>query len=247
MELLDALAQLRSTALERIAEAARKGDAALIRALADTVGHIDADLKLAREIEARRDRYARDLTGTRPDQEPPAGAFPPRPAAAPVSRTAAAAPGSGAAAPAASGSGSEPDLDGPDPRLRFLEAAERAGSRLFRMTRTLYRTPAGKAVAVPFANEVRPGRWLLSVEDMRYDFVALLCQAAQGDLHAFVLPWRALEPAWKGLSRNGRQVKLTVAKRPDGFWLQVPGTDGLRIDAHLGACAALGAEAAGAP
>ncbi len=152
-----------------------------------------------------------------------------------------------ATAPAAGGGDADPDLAGPDPRLRFLEVAERAGSRLLPMTRTLYRTPGGKAVAVPFANEVRPGRWLLSVEDMRYDFVALLCQAAQGELQAFVLPWRALEPVWKGLSRNGRQVKLTVVKRPDGWWLQVPGTDGLRIDAYLGACAALGAEPPGAP
>lgn len=238
MELLDALAELKTIALERIAEAARTGDAAPIRALADTVEQIEADLKVAREIEARRVRYARELTN------PGAATATPRPAAA-------AMPGPGAVArataPAAGGCDADPDLDGPDPRLRFLEVAERAGSRLLRMTRTLYRTPGGKAVAVPFANEVRPGRWLLSVEDMRYDFVALLCQAAQGDLHAFVLPWRALEPVWKGLSRNGRQVKLTVVKRPDGWWLQVPGTDGLRIDTYLGACAALGAEPPGAP
>jgi hypothetical protein len=141
---------------------------------------------------------------------------------------------------------SVPDLRGPDPRMRFLEFADKAGSPLVEMGRTLYRTASGKTVAVPVANEARPGRWLLSVEDMRYGFVALVCQPVEGELHAFVLPWRVLEPVWKALSRNGRQVKLTVAKKADGWWLQVPGGDGLRIDPFLDGYAALGAEPVGA-
>ncbi len=189
------LAELKSIALDRIAEAARKGEVTPLRALGELAASIDADLRAVREIEARRIRYARDLTG-----EPDAG---------------------------------EPGPAEPDPRAPFLEAAAKAGHPLTPLSRTLYRTPAGKAVAVPFANEARPGRWLLSVEDMRYDLVALLCRPTEGDLRVFVVPRRALEPVWKGLSRNGRQVKLGVMRRPDGYWLSVPGTEPLSITPFL--------------
>lgn len=73
MELLQALAELKAIAMERIADAARRGDATSIRALAELAAQLDADLKAAREIEARRVRYTRELTGDRPDWDPPAG------------------------------------------------------------------------------------------------------------------------------------------------------------------------------
>jgi hypothetical protein len=237
MDLLEALAELKTLAMQRIAEAARKGDPRPLRGLADLAAAIDADLKLARELDARCVRYTRELTGARPDRESPG------PAGAPAAPAPAAAPAA-AAAPSTAPAGPAVAAAEPDPRAAFLQAAERAGSRLVEMTRTLYRTPDGKAVAVPFANEVRPGRWLLSVEDMRYDFLALLCQTAAGDLRALVVPWRALEPAWKGLSRNGRQVKLAVASRDGGWWLQVPGTEALSLTPFLDGYAALGARPA---
>lgn len=215
MEILDALAELRTAALERIAAAARTGDLAAVKALAERVGQIDQDLRALREIDARRVQHARELTGTRLDWDPPVARARPAP---------------------------EPDLEEPldaDPRVEFLEAAREAGVPLTEVARTLYLTSGGKSVAVPFANEVRPGRWLLSVEDMRYDFVALLCRAADATLHTLVLPRAALDPVWRRLSRSGRHVKLTVARKPDGLWLQVPGQDGLRLDAYLGAMAVL--------
>jgi hypothetical protein len=257
MDLLEALTNLKTLVMNRIAEAARRGDPTPVRALADLATAIEADFKLAREIDARCVRYTRELTGVRPDAETPGrggspaggpAATPPPAGSAPAGAPIAAGP---AARPAdATVVGSAPGAAEPDPRTGFLRAAERAGGRLVEMTRTLYRTPDGRAVAVPFANEVRPGRWLLSVEDMRYDVLALLCQTAAGDLRALVVPWRALEPAWKGLSRNGRQVKLAVASRDGGWWLQVPGTEPLALTPFLdgyGALAPRAATAAVAP
>lgn len=221
-QLSQALTELKALALDRIARLAQEGDVRPIRALGELAAAIEADVKLAREIEARHVRYAREVTGARLDWDGPAPVGAGRLEAAPV----AAAPVGAArleAAPVAPERLEAEPLEGEDPRTAFLAAAAQAGQPLDPMSRTLYVTRAGKSVAVPFANESRPGRWLLSVEDMRYDLVALLCQPAEGDLRVFVLPRRALDPVWKGLSRSGRHVKLGVANGPEGFRLQVPG------------------------
>ena len=91
----------------------------------------------------------------------------------------------------------------------------------------MYRTPAGKRVAVTTGREREPGdQWKLSPPRKKVDVLVLLCW--EKDTYRvidFVLPQRVLQPIWavfSSIDQEDRRV-FRVIRKDDGFFLSIPG------------------------
>ena len=112
---------------------------------------------------------------------------------------------------------------GREAREQFIKSLGELGYRVTPKERGLYQTPAKKSVVIPFANEQKPSRWFLGIQDAKYDVVILLCKKDDGKLCAFVLPRDFLDKFWDSLSRSHGQVKFNVLEDGGNYHLLVPG------------------------
>ena len=128
---------------------------------------------------------------------------------------------------------------GHEARMLFVSAGRKLGYSLIPLGGNLYTTPKEKKVVIAFANEHKPNRWFLGVQDDNYDAVVLLCQQSTGRMLEFILPREALGKFWTSLSRSGGQVKFNITRSGENSWLLVPGRAQESLNRHLGAYTAL--------
>lgn len=117
-----------------------------------------------------------------------------------------------------------------DARRRFVKSGPARGYRLEQLSRTTYKTDDGRRVACAFANENKPDRWWLGVEDAKHAVVVLQCRRRDGEILDFVIPSEVSVTFWSALSRNGGQVKFNVVREGESYYLLVPGSDRFSIN-----------------
>lgn len=211
MELKEKLERLKTKAMNKIANAAGAHDTRLVSAYSAIANRIEQDERILFTLDDRIDSYEKELS------EPP-----------PI-------PAMGDEGPAPEYFRATGRHIGQAKRTAFLDAGKTRGYQLTPIGPSVYKTPKGLKVALAFANEQRPNRWFLGVQDGSYDVVVLLCQRDSTDTAEIILPREFLSRYWATLSRSKGQVKFNVSRSGDSWWLLVPGHENQSANAFVGA------------
>lgn len=211
MELKGKLERLKTRAMKKIAEAAEAHNTRLVSAYSSIANRIEQDERILFALDDRIDSYEKELS------EP-------------------------STIPVMSDEGPTPDdfrstgrHTGQVKRTAFLDAGKTRGYQLTPIGSSIYKTTRGLRVALAFANEQRPNRWFLGVQDGLYDVVVLLCQRDSTDTAEIILPREFLSRYWSTLSRSKGQVKFNVSKSGESWWLLVPGHENQSANSFVGA------------
>ncbi|MBI2855742.1 MAG: hypothetical protein HYX93_02720 [Chloroflexi bacterium] len=134
----------------------------------------------------------------------------------------------------------------------IMQLAER-GTRVDRIDSVWGKTPDGTWVAFPFATERRPNHWFLGLAEEEalersrsgQMAVALLCQSASGTrLLDFVLPPRMVQDVVGRFSRSRGQIKFSLKKVGNQYYLVLPGNGSLDVSSYMGKWPSLDLQAA---
>jgi len=113
-------------------------------------------------------------------------------------------------------------------RSEFLRKLEAEGIHLQLIRgKTIFRTRSGKRVGLAVATERQPNRWFLGLPAGGFDHAVLLCQRKNGEVIDIPLPERFFDKYGRKMSQSKGQVKFNVVNTGSGFFVQVPGTDGV--------------------
>lgn len=206
MTIADRLRSLKARVMNEIGEAARKHDTRRIDMLSKLASRIEEDERVLSGVEQHVVEYQKEISGTKPPSIPPPSA-------------------GGTQQYSRKGSGGvSKRTEGRDARRKFVDALQRRGIQLIHLGGKIYRTPGGRRVGIPFANELedKPDRWFLGLKDGNYDAVVLLCSQGDGETLEFILPRDFLRGFWSSLSRNAGEVKFNLVRDGANYYLLVP-------------------------
>ncbi len=206
MKVADRLKTLKEQVMAGIGGAARKHDTRRINMLTRLANRIEEDERVLSELEGHIVEYQREISGAKP-----------------VTALAVTAEATLEEREKESGRASK-HSQGREARRKFVNDHQRDGVQLVHQGGKVYRTPGGKRVGIPFANELegKPGRWFLGLKDGNYDAVILLCSRAEGEALEFVMPGDFLKGFWRSLSRHAGEVKFNLIRDGANFYLLVP-------------------------
>ena len=114
-------------------------------------------------------------------------------------------------------------------RMKFVEASRTHGYPLEPLSGSrIWRAPnEGRVAFASFANERKPDRWWLGVQDAKdlYEAIVLQCCRRNGELLNFVIPKEALVTFWHSLSRNksGKEAEFNMRRDGESYYLLVQG------------------------
>ena len=149
MRIHDNLKSLKGQVMKEIGEAARKQDTQRINMLSKIATRIQEDEQILSTLEEHVVEYQRELAGTAP-------------------KSSSLTPLDGTAKTVSMESGvASRHGKGRDARRRFVGTLQQRGVQLTHSGGKVYRTPSGKRIGVPFANELedKPDRWFLGLKD----------------------------------------------------------------------------------
>ena len=210
MSLRDEITQLRETILQRVEHAARTGSARdvvgsskLLEATEGLLGSYDS-------VESGLEKIKSRLNG---------------------------APGTISQCPVpVESNGRSAKVKGEKRRQAFLEDARSRGIEMTRIKGVRYRSPNHNCVGIPSAGESDDyrNRWFLGLPPYSYDGFVLLCEDRTGQIHRFVAASDFSNQVLPRLSRdNAGQIKFHVTRDGGRFYLDVPGSERLSINALL--------------
>ena len=210
MSLRDEITQLRESILQRIEHAARTGSARdvfgssrLLEATEELLGSYDSLESRLQEIKAR----VHGANGVSPQCPSP-------------EKT----------------NGLSAKAEGKRRREAFLADARSRGIEMIRIKGVRYRSPNHNCVGIASASETDKyrNRWFLGLAPSSYDGFVLLCEDKTGQVHRFVADSDFSALVLPQLSRdNAGQIKFHVTRNGGRFYLDVPGSERLSMNALL--------------
>ncbi len=213
MDLIEALRQRKSELMDRIADAARRGES-------DVVLLASADLERAASFIRRYEHVADEISlflNSPTIQDREAGKLEER--------------NSKVSCDIQAGSPDEIESGrayGKKVRNAFLEKLSRLhGIHLRQGKGVVYRTGSGRRVGIAVATERQPNRWFLGLPIGGFDDAVLLCDRGKETAAEIFLSRSFLEE--HALSRSKDQIKFNIARRGSTFVVQVPGMDDVNV------------------
>lgn len=125
--------------------------------------------------------------------------------------------------------------DGREARKHLCDELKKRGLNIGSSTRT---TTQKGVVLTAFANEQRTDRWFLGVKEgtrlshCPFHAVICLCKTSMGETIRFVLLDSFLQKYWSTMSRSHGDVKLTIVRDDDEFYLLVPPGNRINLNSY---------------
>lgn len=213
MNLQDGLCELRSTILNRIGEAAQKGETT----------SVTTNSKMLEELEEIREAYEslQDRFGDLKDR------FEGRVIVPPSSST---------LIKPSRPNGLSAKAKGKQRRQNFIERASQKGAELSQVKGVTYKSPRSNLIGIASASESKkfPGQWLLGLPPGEYDTVVLLCEDSSERLFTFIPPTSLVRECLPKLSTSlDGQIKFNVRKSNNKFYLSIPKEGRQQLDNML--------------
>lgn len=126
-----------------------------------------------------------------------------------------------------------PRLKGKILRKNFVQYLEDKGIHLTRKSGSTYKTERGGIVGIAYASEKRPGRWFLGLPVISYDSIVLLCEKDRGEILRFVIPKDIINKNKERFSQTDGNFKFNIVTNADIYQLQIPSSDGIKINPYI--------------
>lgn len=124
-------------------------------------------------------------------------------------------------------------------REEFIKKIEKDGIMLQELSATIFKNSSGKRIGIAVATERIADRWFLGLSKGAFDHAVLLCQREEADVIEICLPDSFFKQYENHLSMSGGQIKFNVVRRGTGYYLRIPGTDGVKMSDYMNDCSVL--------
>jgi len=119
-------------------------------------------------------------------------------------------------------------------RMDFLKKVSLDGIHLEHIRSSIYETESGRKVGIAVATERKPDRWFLGLPVESFDHAVLLCKPENRSTIEICLPKPFFDEYREKMSQSGGQMKFNIARRGNGYFVLVPGTDGVNVSKFVG-------------
>ena len=114
-----------------------------------------------------------------------------------------------------------PRQKGAEERNAFVKRVAATGLALRKQKGTIFLTPSGESVGIPFATEQRPNRWFLGLKEGAFDSAVLLCED-KGRLRELWVSPSTMSKYSRLMSTSNGDIKFNVVRSGPRLTLQVP-------------------------